>query len=250
MSGLRRGTKDVVDVLLRNSGHPRSKPMELPFLGHRARSCRSRRVRRHYARTVTPPGLIHAARPRRRRPAPPPHRRRRPLSVSLPRRSVRRPAARVRARWPLPRASPGSPARVTITCPPGSSRVRSARNAARSRSHAPCATATVARRPPVSRLRPPSPADAPCPALDSHQALRGRSRTPNDVRCARCVATHRPLRRRASSPSHRGRDALSRHYSPWSTSDAITRRGASSRARNAPDRARTSRHARRRGPCH
>ena len=30
---------------------------------------------------------------------------------------------------------------------------------------------------------------------------------PNDVRCARCVATHRPLRRRASSPSHRGRDA-------------------------------------------
>ena len=42
MSGLRRGTKDVVDILLRNSGHPRSKPMELPLLGHRARSCRSR----------------------------------------------------------------------------------------------------------------------------------------------------------------------------------------------------------------
>lgn len=51
MSGVRRGTKDVVDILLRNSGHPRSKPMELPLLGHRARSCRSRRVRRHCART-------------------------------------------------------------------------------------------------------------------------------------------------------------------------------------------------------
>ena len=206
MSGLRRGTKDVVDILLRNSGHPRSKPMELPLLGHRARSCRSRRVRRHYARTPAPPGLIRAARPRRRRPAPPSHRRHRPLSASLPPRPVRQPAARVRApgrsrahsphRHPPPAVPAGVPARVRPT-----------RNAARSRSRAPCATATVAGRPPVARLRPPSPADAPCPALDFHQVLQGRSRSPNDVRTARCVATHRPLRRRASSPSHRGRDA-------------------------------------------
>ncbi len=41
MSGLRRGTKDIVDILLRNFGHPRSKPMELPLPGHQARSCRS-----------------------------------------------------------------------------------------------------------------------------------------------------------------------------------------------------------------
>ena len=38
--------------VLRNPGHPRSKPLELPLLGHRARSCRSRSVRRHYARTT------------------------------------------------------------------------------------------------------------------------------------------------------------------------------------------------------
>ena len=45
---------------------------------------------------------------------------------------------------------------------------------------------------------------------------RGVLAPPNDVRCARCVATHRPLRRRASSPSAPRTGRLSRHYSPWS----------------------------------
>ena len=41
--------------VLRNSGHPRSKPLELPLLGHRARSCRSRRCAAIAPRTTADP---------------------------------------------------------------------------------------------------------------------------------------------------------------------------------------------------
>ena len=86
--------------------------------------------------------------------------------------------------------------------------------------------------------------------LDSHRVLQGRSRSPNDVRSARCVVTHRPLRRRASSPSHTEDGTPVAPLLVVEYRDATTRRGAPSRADNAPDRPRTSHHARRRGPCH
>ena len=217
MSGSRRGTKDVVDILLRNSGHPRSKPMELPLLGHRARSCRSRPrappLRAHHCS----PGLIHAARPRRRRPAPPSHRRRRPLSASLPPRSARWPAARVRDRWPLPSASPARGTRH-MPCLPGS--VARPIDAKRGAEPFPCSHAPQ-RRSPVAR---PSPGfirrhrrTRRVRRLDSHRALQGRSRPrttfePPDAlsRIARFDAAH--PRRHAPRTGR-----LSRHYSSSST---------------------------------
>ena len=87
----RRGTNERPRTsILRNFGQPRSKPLELPLLGHRARSCRSRRCAAIAPRTTAKPGFIHAARPRRRRPAPLSHQRRRPLSASFPNRRVPR----------------------------------------------------------------------------------------------------------------------------------------------------------------
>ena len=217
ISGSRRGTKDVVDILLRNSGHPRSKPMELPLLGHRARSCRSRPRAPPLRAHDCSPGLIHATRPRRRRPAPPSHRRRRPLSASLPTRPVRRPAARVRDRRPLPSASPYA-AHVTCRAFQVQSRVRSTRNAARSRSHAPMRHSDG--RPSPARLQASSAvADgrAVSGALTLTEPYRGvpapERRSNRPMRChASPASTPRIL-----AVTHRGRDALSRHYSSSST---------------------------------
>ena len=120
-------------------------------------------IRRHCTAHHCQPGFIHAARPRRRRPAPPSHRRCRPLSASFPNRRVPKRTGTCPRQARPSRALPAGGMRH-IPCLRVRCASRRMRNAARSRSHSPCAAAAVARRPPVSRLRPPSPGDTPRPA--------------------------------------------------------------------------------------
>ena len=200
-SHIRRATRHercLATSVLRNSGHPRSKPLELPLLGHRMRSCRSRYARGHYtARNCV--RLDPRCAPLPGRPGSPVTSKDPPFSAPLPRRPV---PERRHVSVPADRSRATSPysAPATGCAFPVSSRVPTTRNAARSRSRSPCATATVAHRPPVSRVRPRHRRTRRVRRLDFHQALQGRARSLSDIRTVRRVVTHRPPRRRASSP--------------------------------------------------
>ena len=104
---------------------------------------------------------------------------------------------------PVPRAPRGRHASHSM--PPGSLRIPTMRNAARGRSQSPsCAAAAVARRPPVPRLRPPSPGTRRVRRLDSHRAPRADLVLPNDVPSRSSDVSLLPARRRVTPASRSG----------------------------------------------
>ncbi len=248
MSGLRRGTKDVVDILLRNSGHPRSKPMELPLLGHRARSCRSRpcaaikRARlltRLYPRCTSPsetPGSPVTSKA--------------PTLERFPSPSCGPPT---RGTCPYP---PAAPAHIPRTRHPSRGEPSGVKRASAQRETRRGAVPMLLapqQRLPVARLSP---------------GLVRRHRRTRRVRRLTLTESYRGVfhpRTTLESPDALSRIARFEAAHPLRHSedgtpvapllvieyrDATTRRGAPSRAGNAPDRPRTPHHARRRGPCH
>ena len=247
MSGLRRGTKDVVDILLRNFGHPRSKPMELPLLGHRARSCRSRPCA-----AITRARLLTRLHPRYASPSETPGS---PVTSKAP--SLKR----------FPSASSGPPAGGTCPCSPGRSRPLLP---ARHSSHRAAGFVRASERRETRRgavpmlLAPqrPSPVARPSPGFVRRHRRTRRVRRLTLTKSYRGVyhprttleppdALSRIARFEAAHPLRHSENGTP--VAPLlviESRDATTRRGAPSRARNAPHRARTSHHARRRGPCH